>query len=346
MNAKEQRERPLLGILTSLKDGRTVAGNIPLFKDIQTELARRHKQSIVFSYDHLYGHSIKGAIYHSDRGQWETVTTALPMLVYNRIPFRKDEQTGAFRKALALFEAHGIPVMNTGFLDKYSLFQQFSQNEQLKEYFLPTLLVTNKKVLVELLNVHRSIYIKKTQASKGAGIYRLTLRANGHVTCEDVRTVEEFASMDSLWKCFGSVWSSGYIAQAAVSPMLYEGKRYDLRVLGIYDGQQHVPVGIGVRQAGEQQVTTHVPTGGKILPYSLFQTEPLDKMINMLVKECGRVLQSELGRFVEFSLDIGCSDAGDWYIYEINSKPMSFDEPTIESARVKALCQLFEHMVE
>ncbi|WLR42801.1 hypothetical protein LC087_00725 [Bacillus carboniphilus] len=60
-----------------------------------------------------------------------------------------------------------------------------------------------------------------------------------------------------------------------------------------------------------------------------------------LVNEIGHCLSSQLGKVGEFSLDLGITEEDQFVLFEINSKPMKFDEKPIEKARINALAELF-----
>lgn len=49
----------------------------------------------------------------------------------------------------------------------------------------------------------------------------------------------------------------------------------------------------------------------------------------------------KIGFLGEFSIDIGEDESGSLFIYEVNSKPMQFDEVEIETNRLLHLKNLF-----
>ncbi|MEK3989096.1 YheC/YheD family protein [Robertmurraya sp. FSL R5-0851] len=338
---------PFIGILTSKKGEKNLAGNIPLFRSIQQELLKTGGISIVFSPEDILSNGIKAAKYEPSNNTWETVIAPFPHLVYNRVPFRKHENTTIFKEAVALFKEQSIPFFNPGFLNKYDCYLQFKEHMDLKQYFLPTIKVDDKTALEKFLLAHRSLYIKQGNSSMGRGIHMIKRRRDGKVLLIDQSRQTIYHDFHHYWE----QWSTKflkilYIAQQAASPQLYQGKRYDFRILAVFQGEKHIPVGVGVRQSGHQQVTTHIPNGGKLLPYSLFQTKEHDLLIEKIVELCGRELNRKYGFFAEFSIDSGLTTDGKFVIYEINSKPMSFDEKTIEEKRVKMLCELFRSSIE
>jgi hypothetical protein len=338
---------PFIGILTSKKGDKNLVGNIPLFRSIQQELLKTGGTSIVFSPDDILRNGIKAAKYDPSNNTWETVVAPFPNLVYNRVPFRKHEDTATFKEAVTLFKKKSIPFFNPGFLNKYDCYLQFKEHIDLKQYFLPTIKIEDKTELEEFLLAHRSLYIKQANSSMGRGIHIIKLQRDGKVLLINNRQQTIYPDFHNYW----GKWSNKflnilYIAQQAARPQLYQGKRYDFRILAVFQGEKHVPVGVGVRQSGHQQVTTHIPNGGKLLPYSQFQTQDQDLLIKKIVELCGKELNRKYGFFAEFSIDLGLTSDGRFVIYEINSKPMSFDEKTIEEKRVKMLCELFRSTIE
>lgn len=333
---------PLIGIMTSRKGEHQLVGNIPLFRAIQTKLLEIGGVSVVFSPEHVTEHGIKGVMYHPSKEIWEYVFTPLPQLVYNRIPFRKHENSKLFKQAKSLFTKKGIPFFNPGFLNKYDLFHILNTHSELKKYLIPTIMIKEKNNLEEFLKVHHFLYIKKSSSSMGKGIHTIKQLSDGRILYEDRSGKTFFNHFQDYWTRWKDRFiSKEYIGQKAISPLLYNGRRFDFRILSVYDGKKHVPVGIGIRQAGQQQLTTHIPTGGNILPYSLFQTNERNLIIKEIVAFCGEELSKQIGLFAEFSIDMGLTKDEEYIIYEINSKPMSFDEKDIEENRVNKLCELF-----
>ena len=70
-------------------------------------------------------------------------------------------------------------------------------------------------------------------------------------------------------------------------------------------------------------------------------TERVDQQLAEIAQTCGTVLSKQLGFIGEFSIDLGESETGELFIYEVNSKPMQFDEVDIEANRLLHLKKLF-----
>ncbi|MFD6439689.1 YheC/YheD family protein, partial [Peribacillus sp. NPDC060186] len=90
-----------------------------------------------------------------------------------------------------------------------------------------------------------------------------------------------------------------------------------------------------------QEITTPTPRGGKLFPYKKIQSRKLNRKLADIAQKCGLALSKKFGFLGEFSIDIGEDSTGSLFIYEVNSKPMQFDEEEIEASRLLHLKNLF-----
>jgi hypothetical protein len=331
---------PLVGIMTSPKNEYSLAGNLSLFVSIQNELVARGARSFVFSFHDVKDDGrIIGYIYSTDQEKWHRTMMPLPNIVYNRIPFRHSEQTPQFKKCVQIFKNHQIPMFNPGFIDKYELFLLLSSSKKLKKYLPETIIIDSIEKLEKFHLEYNDIYIKPRLLSKGKNIYRL----NSDLILESQNRKNSFSNFADLWSEYGWIFSDGFIAQATIQPAILDGNRYDFRILSHWSATEknYIVTGIGIRATNQFNLTTHLVNGGFIIPYEKVQESKHDLFISALVKEVGRVLSEQLGFFGEFSIDAGMDSNGNYIIYEVNSKPMSFDEGEIEGKRIIQLCDLF-----
>jgi hypothetical protein len=331
---------PLVGIMTSPKNENSLAGNLNLFISIQKELLSRGARSFVFSFQDIKDEAkILGYIFLADKQEWHRKMMPLPDIVYNRIPFRHSEQTPQFQKCVQVFTHHHIPMFNPGFIDKYELFLLLSSSKKLKKYLPETILIDSVDTLEKFYLDHNDIYIKPRMLSKGKNIYRL----NRDLILESHNQKIAFSIFNDFWSEFGEMFCEGFIAQPTIQPTIVEGNRYDFRILSHWSmaEKNYKVTGIGIRATNEFNLTTHLINGGFIMPYEKIQEPKHDRFISALVKEVGRILSKQLGFLGEFSIDAGVDTEGNYVIYEVNSKPMSFDEEEIERKRIIYLCDLF-----
>ncbi|MBU8768008.1 YheC/YheD family endospore coat-associated protein [Cytobacillus oceanisediminis] len=332
---------PVIGILTGKGKDQSIAGNGPLFKALQKNILQHNGVSFVFTAEDLEENSVNGYIYFPQQDKWIEARCPLPHLVYNRVPFRKIEKTEAFYKASRFFKEHNIPFFNPGFLDKFEVFQLFKDHPPLQEYIPETILVSGPKELKNFIRKYNNIYLKPANGSKGKGIYHLSQLGNG-MRLNGLHDSFSYTDYKNFWNQWGILLTNKpYMAQKAISPARKEGKRFDFRILAHFSEGNYSVTGIGIRQSKEQDITTHIPNGGVMIPYESVRTKEHDEFIHSAVVEAGKLLEKTKGFYGEYSIDAGLTDQGTYVIYEINSKPMSFDEVWIEEKRIEELTRLF-----
>jgi hypothetical protein len=332
---------PLVGIMTASKNNRSLAGNLNLFISIQNELLSRGAHSYVFSFQDVKEDGrIIGYTYSPEKQEWHRMELPFPDVIYNRIPFRQSEQTHAYRHCIQLFKEHQIPLFNPSFIDKYELFLLLSSSQKLRKYLPDSILIDSKGTLEKFFYENKDIYIKPRMLSRGKSICRLY----GNLIFDSQSQKLPFSCFEDFWNSFGGTFSEGsYIAQPTIQPAILDGNRYDFRILSHWSAteKKYLVTGIGIRATNEFNLTTHIVNGGYIMPYEKFQEPKHDHFISTIVNEVGCVLSNQLGFFGEFSIDAGMDSDGNYVIYEVNSKPMSFDEEEIEQKRILHLCDLF-----
>lgn len=338
---------PLVGILAGRNQKQSVTGNGPLFIKLQTEILDNGGISVVITPENMKENEGIGFLYLPFHEKWIKVKIPYPHIVYNRIPFRSIEQTQEYKEAIKTFKEKGIYLFNPFFLNKFELYTLFKDDPLLKKFVPETILVNGKMSLKHFLESLNSVYIKPTSAAKGRGIFKIIQKKNGTVFVQDFQKETIFDTFDDFWFCFEKIiLKEEYLAQKEIIPLLYNGKRYDFRILAHFNGHEYIVTGVGIRQSEQQNLTTHIPHGGKIIPHEEVFRENDKQFFTKVVKHCGELLSEKLGFFGEFSIDAGISNEGDYVIYEVNSKPMSFDEVEIEKERIHNLVHLFKHFFE
>jgi hypothetical protein len=340
---KTSKTIPLIGILTSDSSKAEFSGNQAAFKRLQLSLQKKGAVSFVFSPNGFDRFGINGFLFDFQSQSWQKAKFPLPSVVYNRIPFRKHEMSKQVSQLFDTLSFLKIPFFNGGFFDKSSTFEAMSQNKQL----LPHLPITKKlkgaESFWEMTRSQKRVYVKPNNGKKGKGIFLVEERIDRKW---NVLTTSNSYVENSLQQVIHNwitpLLNRDYLVQEAIEPLKWNGSRFDYRLLVHRKGADtFILSGVGVRQSGEQQVTTHVPTGGQIIP---FQSLPFHQKDFVLLKSIasltGIALKTYFRNIGEFSMDIGKSANGHLYIFEVNSKPMVFDEQHIRKQGLENLSQL------
>lgn len=339
---RNKNARPLIGIVTAKKSNGSLAGNGPLFIELQKKLISLNGISFVFTPEDVEEDSILGYCYSPEKDRWIKDIFPYPDLVYNRIPFRKTEQDGLSQIFFSKLIEKNIPFFNPCFIDKYELYEMMSNHDILVRFLPKTIRVHHKEDLSSFLMKYNRIYLKPSQSAKGKGIFRLERLYSEEIQLDGVNRSQHFCSYDDFWEEWKKdLLEKNYLAQEEIRSAQFEGARYDFRILAHGNYDTYSLTGVGIRQSEKQVITTHIPTGGKLLPYKLLQTNEHDQFFELIIPSIGKALSSQFGYFGEFSIDACISENGEYYIYEVNSKPMSFDESDIEEKKIEELCRLF-----
>lgn len=335
---------PLIGILTVEKEDGSLAGNGSLFVKIQQELISNDSISVLFTPKGLAESKPTGYLFWPEKQKWIKVLSPLPHVVYNRIPSRNAEQTPQVLAVLEKLRKLAIPYFNPHFLDKSLLYNCLGKYPQLQEYLPDTILIKSKETLHSFLVEKVSLYLKPSLSFQGKGIYRVHFTGDQQIHIKGIDGDFFYPSMDEFWLDWANrLTSQRYIAQQEITSSKINGHRFDFRILAhaLGKSEKYVVTGVGIRQSNSQEITTHLATGGTIIPYDTIRSDEHDHFIEKVVQACGKALTEEFGFFGEFSIDATQTETGSYYIFEINSKPMAFDETTIELKRLDHLTKLF-----
>jgi hypothetical protein len=334
---------PLIGIVVSHSTvKKLLIGHKRSFERIHQRLKLHGGICIVFTAENLQTNEVQGYVLSDEQKQWFQVKAPLPDIVYNRIKSRRDEQMNDIKKLWHTLRQKNIPYFNPSFFTKWELFEILNTNKALRLHLPATMRISSLNDVMTMLNNYGHIYMKPNEGHKGKGIFTLRLNGSqGTIVFSNMKHERTFADITALLRLYHL---EEYVAQQAICPDTLDGKRYDLRVLAHYQNNSFVISGIGVRQSIVQQITTHIPNGGKLIPYELVKEKINEPLLRHIVIQCGKTLSSHLGLIGEFSLDIGRTPNGHFYIYELNSKPMIFDEPEIQERGTENLIHAFHEL--
>lgn len=333
---------PIVGILTSYNSKNKLIGNRPLFEKLQRELDEFGGMIVIFPPEQLTTTKVDGFTYIASQDKWLPITTPLPHVIYNRVPFRKTEEGYSFAAAIELIKNNSLPFFNPHFINKYELSQLLKQDIMLQNCLPDTELIHSEQTVTDFITKYGSVYVKPAAGSKGKNIYRLSKKNDGSILLQSIQGEQQFSSLHEVVNDYLSIWTTKeHIIQEEINVDLFNGHRYDFRILATYLDGNYKLTGVGIRQSSRQDVTTHVPAGGKIISYEHVQNKEHDRFFLLAVKHCGELLTSRFGFFGEFSIDACIDKSGNYYIFEVNSKPMLFDEPEIETNRCRQLAKLF-----
>ncbi|MCD7034832.1 YheC/YheD family protein [Metabacillus sp. GX 13764] len=337
---KKQRH-PVIAILAGEarnKDSMHFCGDGAYFKQLQESIHKMGGLCYVMTPKTRKDES--GFLYFPVLKKWAYAKVPKPDAVYVRIPARKEEDGEACRECLISLNEEGILCFNASFFHKWETWKTLFDVPALMPFLPQTALLTSSGQLLQWIQIYRSVYLKPASKSKGKGIMRIT-QTGSHYYMESIKEKKGPFLFNELLNECRPLFKEQTLLQQEIQTDLYEGKKYDLRVLSVFNGESYNLTGVGIRQSSSQSVTTHVPAGGRLVSAALLEDRIDSVVLEKLVQNIGAALSKQYGEIGEFSADIGRSSDGRYWIYEVNARPMTFDEKDIQSNRISQLTSLF-----
>jgi YheC/D like ATP-grasp len=335
---------PLVGILTSNGQREdSFRGDSSIFKSIQKELMKVGGLSFIFTTDGICEDHVLGYIFYESQEKWGRISFPFPDIIYNKISFRKEEETTHFQSLYRLYKQEHKHFFNPCFFDKWEIHQTLSVSKQLKAYLPETWHYTTMTDLLNKLHTYHSLYLKPKHGHKGQGIYKIVFdQSSYYIHKKDNQS--KYVYSDFVHDVEKLITQRDYLLQKDIQTDLIDNCKYDLRILCLYKHGFHTICGIGIRKAVKNSIITHVPNGGEIISIGKIKHKiPIEKL-NWLAETIGSELTKSYGFIGEFSMDVGLTSERKPIIFEVNSKPMIFDEKDIQTKRITQLVQLFSDL--
>lgn len=335
-----KEKKPLVGILAGQHKEKRFSGDHDFYQSIDKALKMKGGQAYVFTIADVENNIISG--YTNESGKWQKNKFPYPDIVYNRLPTFRQEKLKRAKQFFNMLSNRQIPYFNDSFFDKWDSYQLLRQSTQLQPFLLETVRVNDEEKAKFFLQKHGIVYAKPITGSTGEGIFVLTLLPNGSIlmrTHQRTYTLHKAEFETLLTNLKGK--SKPYLLQKGITLQNQRGKSFDFRILMQKPDNVWQMTGIGVRQAKKNGITTHVPKGGTILSLTDLPVAVNRNLLNQLGTLAANAIDEKYRNIRECSLDIGLDTKGNYWVFEINSKPMSFDERDIEARRITTLVDTF-----
>ncbi|MBA4495250.1 YheC/YheD family protein [Paenactinomyces guangxiensis] len=271
--------------------------------------------------------------------RWFRRTSPFPDVVYERVPNRKAESLSYVQACLTrLKEMSHCQIFNQGFFNKWSVHLWLSNHPVTSSFTPETYLSPSIQTLQKMLEKHQMVYLKPSGGSLGLGIFRITRHPKEGYFCRfhqgAKNVLHRFYSLEKLIKYYFGSNHSGrfkkYLVQQGIRLIKHENRPVDFRVHMHKDGSdQWKVVAIGSKAAGSGSVTTHVRTGGFVIPTDVLlkkvfkeNAKNVEESIKSTAILIAKVLEQQVnGPLGELGMDMGVDRNGHVWLFEINAKP-------------------------
>jgi hypothetical protein len=345
---------PVYAILAGSGNG-TFVGNRSDFRDLTRTARSRRRFVYVLSASDVTDEAQWNGYVRVGPRRWICLPCPRPEAIYNRIPTRHLERQEDALRAKSVIQILNIPMFNPEYFDKAVIYHVV-RAARLQEYLPETSESLSRAELWRMLRSSHSVYLKPSGGSIGHGVIRVEKNHSSY-TLKVLKKSRCFtfhaADGPELWQLLRHHRLPGkYVVQSAVRLVEWQGRPCDVRVLLQKSGGQWGIVGKGVRVAGENTITTHVPNGGFILDVGqMLQTsfgpdhQRVEEAIDAMVIRCAEAIDRHYqGRLGEMSMDVGVDEDGRPWFFEANAKPMKFDEPDIRARSLRGVLRFLDEL--
>jgi hypothetical protein len=353
---------PLIGVLTS--------GGGPLLRPFgtRTGLIREILRSSIgkayaFAFtprDISWEQNTVLGYFANPEGGWSRRTVPMPDVIYNRLASRSADASPRMEYLKSRFLRKNIPIFNWSFYNKWDVYRMLEGESDAYKYIPDSTINPTPERLKEMLQRHRSIYLKPTAGSLGKGIYRVSytprkgylvrFRRHGY------NALVRYHTLKSLIHRLGAQrdrWRN-YVAQKGIKLIEMDGSPIDFRFHLVRDGSNKwVVAGIGAKRAGKGSVTTHLRNGGTLMiplhalghVFGDRATELLQRMKEVSIKLAEAIQRNSRHHIGELGFDLGIDTSEDIWMFEANSKPgrSIFKHPSLKDEGRLALSLLYNH---
>lgn len=314
-------------------------GEKEFFKELLTSIYKHGGMGYVLPYS-KENKLFKGYFWNMHKSEWQEVICPKPHAVYNRYPLRGDKGDDDVIDYLHTLKRWGTPFFNSSFFHKGRIAKLLQNHIWLKQYFPTTIELNYSRQLLRFLKRYPSVYIKDVNGAQGIGIWKID-RNDNHCTLHSQKKIFYDLNFSQLVYMLSSLMKEKEILlQEAIRTSTVDQVSYDFRVLMLHVDSEWKLTGLGVRAAVHGGYTTHVPQGGAVLALQDIPVSPRKALVVRIGKKIGELLRQEYGEIKEFSFDVIVDTQGRLWVVDVNSKPMTFDEPEIQGKRVELLTKI------
>jgi hypothetical protein len=280
--------------------------------------------------------------------RWISLPCPLPQAVYNRVPTRKLECSPEVAFAKRRISELGIPLFNPDYFNKAVIYKAIV-SARLSHYLPDSTTEFREPFLRSMLEKHGMVYLKPAGGSIGHGIMRVHQHGKQfvlEVLKNGVCKSYDLFGKRHIWREVQRHRLRGpYVMQAGKRLIEWRGRPCDFRVLVQKYRQRWHIVGKGVRVAGPNSITTHVPHGGSVMDaesvlHANFgdAADEVNERLDEMILACANAIDAYYGkRLGEMSMDIGIDSSGGLWFFEANAKPMKFDEKDIRTKSLRGV---------
>jgi hypothetical protein len=276
----------------------------------------------------LKNRQIKGSCLKD--GHWVSCITKFPAVNHDIGYYSRPE---TIRKVRQIKYQSTLEFTAYSLGNKWTLHKQICTSDTFKKHLLPTAYFEGIHSIIAMLEKYQTVMIKPLNGKGGKEITKLSklIQHTGYALINSDKAVNYIPQKRILGVLHQLTKGKKYIIQRWVDIRSIDNQVFDIRTLAQKNHQgEWITAGFGVREGGEQAITSNLASGGQpllIQPYlnkqfSAEQAAALYTKIEDISTQLPSFLEQCYGRrFAELGIDLAIDRTGELYILEVNIKP-------------------------
>ncbi|MEW9501935.1 YheC/YheD family endospore coat-associated protein [Jeotgalibacillus marinus] len=224
-----------------------------------------------------------------------------------------------------------IPFTSHSIGDKVSVYERIMKGKEFKEFLIPTLELTNVKMLLDMINLYPKIIMKPLSGHQGSGILFIEKGDDETFKINEAGNISIYTKRELLALTLLKMQKEEYLVQKFISCQIKSGHVYDFRLHVQKNGEgKWVITSIYPRIGPLGSITSNLGNGGYTAYLDrLLQEEFNDDWFN--VKKTLEHFSLSFSKhfdtlydgtsFDELGIDVGIDDNQKLWVFEVNWRP-------------------------
>jgi hypothetical protein len=262
---------------------------------------------------------------HQSNGKWALKTFPFPDVVYNR----------CYNMDRSLVERLETVIGSNKCFNHINQLAKHEVHHHLTRWlasYLPETVLYDQELAVQMLHVHKVIYLKPCYGNNGKGVYRAELKESGEIQIGDHHFVPKYivgGVPQFLEKMQELIGSAPYLIQQGIGIRQSNGRIFDIRVLAQKNRSGSWSVTNAISRFAHKgcfntSICERIGMSEEALRqlYSADKAKAIIGSLHDISLRAAEILEIDAHYHLgELSVDFALDDAGHIWIIEVNGKP-------------------------
>lgn len=267
---------------------------------------------------------IKGKYYNN--GVWMDKEYPFPDAIYNAsYPLNENAER------IIDYLSERIPFTSHSVGDKLSVYKRIEKGKDFKQYLIPTVILTNVKEVLDIINLYPKVILKPVSGNQGSGILFIEKLDDYKFKIIDSGNTLIYKKQELLDLALPLIQEQEYLGQKFISSRIRSGHVYDFRLHVQKNGEGKWVITVIYPRIGPLgSITSNLGSGGYTAYLDVFlQKEFNDDWFNVkrTLEHFSLSFSNHFDSlydgvsFDELGIDVGIDENQKLWLFEVNWRP-------------------------